>query len=131
MESMPRLDPLAVRPIDMVQFADEQFKAVSLALTEQYKMMVLGFRPGQFIPVHAPDVDLLALVLRGKGYAEIGGKRTDLEPGMMVGAPRQVARGIFAEDEMVVLVYVSPVPGAGDHKDVDTGLSTKQFQPGG
>ncbi|HEX6989334.1 MAG TPA: hypothetical protein VF282_07675 [Bacillota bacterium] len=124
------LTAFAVRPEEKAAFSPERFAAVRLAQTDRYKVMVLGFRPGQFIPVHTPGIDLLALVLRGRGYAEVDGERVPLEPGVLFAAPRHVSRGIFGEEELVVLAYVSPPPGPGDHEGVDEGLRAGRFQAG-
>ncbi|HEY8450095.1 MAG TPA: hypothetical protein VIL95_06415 [Bacillota bacterium] len=43
-----------------------------------------------------------SLVLRGRGHAQVGGERIELEPG--------------------VLAYVSPPPGPDDHRGVEEGL---------
>ena len=119
----------AVRPADVAEFSPDRFTAVSLARTDDYKVMVLGFEPGQFIPVHTPGNDLVALVLEGRGYAEAGGQRVDLEPGLLFGVPGGRERGIYAEERLVVLAFVSPLPGPGDHDAVAEGLRQGRFRP--
>ncbi|MEX2355679.1 MAG: hypothetical protein WD535_01465, partial [Thermaerobacterales bacterium] len=108
---------------------DERFTAVPLVLADGYKVMVLSFREDQFIPVHVPDVDLLGIVLSGQGYSEIGGECIQLETGVMFGASRGVSRGIYGQDDLIVLAYVSPLPGPDDHRGVETGLQNNQFRP--
>ncbi|HEY8449436.1 MAG TPA: cupin [Bacillota bacterium] len=120
--TLGQLTQMAVRPELLAEFSAERFAAVPLAQTERYKVMVLGFEPGQFIPVHTPGIDLLALVLRGRGHAEVGGERIELQPGVLFTAPQHVSRGIFADEQTVVLAYVSPPPGPDDHRGVAEGL---------
>lgn len=122
--------PGAVRPLALAEFSPERFAAVPVARTDRFKAMVLAFEPGQFIPVHAPSVDLLAYVIEGRGTAEVGGVAHALEPGVLVLAPRGVSRGIRAETRLVALAYVSPLPGPEDHRDVQAGLSLGRFRPG-
>lgn len=122
--------PGAVRPLALAEFSAERFAAVPVARTDRFKVMVLAFEPGQFIPVHTPSVDLLAYVIEGQGVAEVGGVAHALEPGVLLLAPRGVPRGIRADTHLVALAYVSPPPGPDDHREVEAGLRLGRFHPG-
>ena len=121
--------PGAIHVRALAEFAPERFAGVPVARTDRFKAMVLGFEPGQFIPVHAPGVDLLAYVVEGEGEAVVGAVSHPLEPGALVIAPRGVARGIRARTRLVVLAFVSPLPGPDDHVDVEAGLRAGRFRP--
>lgn len=48
---------------EVVALAADQFNAVTLAQNERAKNILACFKPGQFIPVHAPGVDLSLVIL--------------------------------------------------------------------
>ena len=57
---MPRIDTDAAR-----EYEDGSFAANGVFKTDDAKMVYACFEPGQFIPVHAPDSDVVVTVRRG------------------------------------------------------------------
>jgi quercetin dioxygenase-like cupin family protein len=123
---MPVIDFDADREYD-----DGQFSAVPVHVSEQSKTICGYFLPGQFIPVHAPDSDLTAVVKSGTGIVREGDTDHRVEPGDAVVVPAGTDRGIKADDdaELEVLLVVSPPPTDAEHEPVRQGLRTDQFEP--
>jgi len=48
-------------------FQPDRFTPVVIAQMERVKVILACFEPGQFIPVHRPNVDLVGVVLEGEG----------------------------------------------------------------
>lgn len=123
---MPVIDVDANREYD-----DEQFSAVPVHASEQSKTICGYFRPGQFIPVHAPDSDLTVVVRSGTGVVREGDTDHHVEAGDAVVVPAGTDRGIKADPhtELEVLLVVSPPPSDAEHEPVRQGLRTGQFEP--
>jgi quercetin dioxygenase-like cupin family protein/iron-sulfur cluster repair protein YtfE (RIC family) len=99
---------------ELARFAAERFTPVELVRSERLKVVLACFEPGQEIPVHRPDVDLVLVTLEGRGSLLAGGEPVPLEPGSLGFVPAGRPRGIRAETRMVVLHVASPPPGPAD-----------------
>jgi quercetin dioxygenase-like cupin family protein len=82
------------------------------------KVVLTRFESGQFIPVHAPSVDMALLVLEGDGYVLAGQTEYTVGPGAVVVVPAGESRGVRATTRLIALHVVSPPPTAADHADV-------------
>ncbi|HNS03646.1 MAG TPA: cupin domain-containing protein [Anaerolineae bacterium] len=107
---------------DAVAFQPGRFSPQVVAGNERAKVILVGFEPGQFIPVHQPGVDLTLLVLEGQGRIVAGDEELAVGPGALAFVPAGEARGIQAETRLVILHVVTPPPTDADHIQVMAGL---------
>jgi quercetin dioxygenase-like cupin family protein len=57
------MDPTVLKNYhDAAQFQSERFSPVAIAETKRLKVVLTCFEAGQFIPVHAPTVDMALVV---------------------------------------------------------------------
>jgi quercetin dioxygenase-like cupin family protein len=104
------------------RFQSEQFSPVPLTQTERVRVVLTCFEPGQFIPVHAPGVDMALVVLEGTGVVVAGEEESSVGPGAIIVAPAGETRGVKATTRMVAVHVVSPPPTDSDHAAVQSGL---------
>lgn len=109
-------------------YDDSKFKPVVVEENERVKVMVVSFRPGQFIPAHKPDVDLTFTVLQGKGRLITEGREEEIAPGAIAFVPAGEERGIMAETELVIMSAVTPPPTDGDHTAVKEKLQQNTWR---
>lgn len=103
----------------LAQFKKERFSAVPILRTEHVQVMIVAFEPGQEIPLHAPQVNLVVTVASGSGELYADGRVQALHEGDVALVPAGETRGIRARAERLVLVNtVTPLPGADDHGPV-------------
>jgi Uncharacterized conserved protein, contains double-stranded beta-helix domain len=76
------------------------------------------FKPSQYIPIHAPNSDLIFYVLQGQGKVTIGNKEYEVRDGSIVIVPKGVKRGVKADTYMEALHIVVPSPSPEDHEKV-------------
>ncbi len=105
-----------------VSYDTAEFNAIPLAETERGKTILACFEPGQFIPVHAPAVDLTLVVLEGEGQVVADHQEDRVGPGAIVVVTAGEARGVRAETRLVALHVVTPPPSEADHVEVRAGL---------
>jgi quercetin dioxygenase-like cupin family protein len=101
-----------------VRFQSEGFVAVPVAATPRLRVLVVSLLPDQFLPVHSPAVDLVAVVLEGEGLCAAGASDAQIGPGSVVVVPAGRQRGFRARTPMVLAVVVSPPPTGQDHAEV-------------
>jgi len=109
---------LVVDSRDWLQFRAEAFTAVALAATPRMRVLLVNLLSGQFLPVHAPQVDLAALVVEGEGLCVAGGHEGAVRAGTVLVAPAGAPRGFQAHTRMVLFVALSPPPTEADHAEV-------------
>ncbi|QKR00268.1 DUF2249 domain-containing protein [Metallosphaera tengchongensis] len=109
------------------KFSDSSFTPVQVYKTSTYAVILAYFKPGQFIPVHSPDIDLILYVRKGRGKVVAGEEKFEVSEGDIVVVPRGVKRGVQADTEMEVLHIVSPPPSEKDHEQVEKGLEVGRF----
>ncbi len=100
-------------------FKDDRYNAIGLAGSDHGKAMLVCLKPQQFIPVHAPGIDIFALVLEGHGILRDQETAQRAAPGDMLFVKAGLNRGILAETKMILWVIVSPPPGPNDHNLVE------------
>lgn len=110
-------------------FDDDRFRAHVLHESDDQKVVMGYFRPGQFIPVHAPDSDVAITVLRGEGVVREGETDHRVEPGSVVVVPAGVDRGVRAETELEATLVTAPPPGEAAHEPVRRGIAQGEFEP--
>ncbi|MBX8637075.1 MAG: DUF2249 domain-containing protein [Thermoplasmata archaeon] len=109
------------------QYSDDSFTPVPIYSDKNYKVILVYLKAGQFIPVHAPGVDLIFVVQSGIGEAVAADRTYRISPGDVLIVKRGVIRGIRAETDMEALHVVSPVPGDADHEDVARNIREGRF----
>ncbi len=120
--------PVFARPRERVAYDPARFLARPLFESAEVKVVHATFRPGQFIPVHAPDVHVVLYVLSGEGEVVAGEERRKVREGDLVVVPRKVKRGIRARTDMAVLHVVSPSPTPADHGDMAARIARGDFE---
>lgn len=123
---MPAIDFDAERDYD-----DERFSAVGVFRSDRMKVVCGYFRPGQFIPVHAPSSDVVIHVRDGSGIVRDGGVEHRVEAGDVVVVGADTDRGLRADDDskLEALLVTAPPPTDAEHEPVRTGLEGGQFDP--
>ncbi len=120
--------PVFVRPKERVSYDPTRFLARPLFESAEMKVVHATFRPGQFIPVHAPDVNVVLYVLSGEGEVVAGDERHKVREGDLVVVPRKLRRGVRAKTDMAILHVVSPTPTSADHGDMATRIARGDFE---
>jgi quercetin dioxygenase-like cupin family protein len=108
---------------DVAAFRPEQFTPVVVGGSERVRVLVVGLEPGQFIPVHAPGVDLALVVLEGEGRVVAGDREEAVSAGSVAFIPAGQARGLKASSRLIALHVVAPPPTDADHAAVVAGLT--------
>jgi len=123
---MPRIDTDAACGYD-----DERFAANDVFRTDDAKVVYACFEPGQFIPVHAPDSDVVVTVRRGRGLVREGETDHRVEPGDAVAVEAGTRRGILADEgeRLAALLVTAPPPTDAEHDPVRRGLRADEFEP--
>ncbi len=123
---MPRIDTDDAREYD-----DGSFAANGVFSTDDAKVVYACFEPGQFIPVHAPDSDVIVTVRRGRGLVREGSTDHRVEPGDAVAIEAGTRRGIRADegDRLEALLVTAPPPTHAEHDPVRRGLQNDEFEP--
>lgn len=114
---------------EVVALAADQFNAVTLAQNERAKNILACFKPGQFIPVHAPGVDLSLVILEGSGRLAAGDQETLFRAGTTAFIAAGEKRGLQAETQTVAFFVVTPPPTMADHTGVAAGIQRGSWQP--
>lgn len=115
MESVP-VTSLVGEARELAEYSADGFGRRVLGVTDRMAILLAGFRAGQEIPVHAPDVDLAASVLDGDGLMRLGERVQWVRTGDVAVIPAGEARGVRAgTGGMVMMVMVSPPPTSADH----------------
>src|SRR5512143_3355435 len=120
--------PVFTRPKEKVEFDPKRFLARSLFECAEMKVVQASFRAGQFIPVHAPDVNVALYLLSGEGEVVAGEERRKVREGDLVVVPRKMKRGGRAKTNMTVLHVVSPPPTQADHGDMAARIARGDFE---
>ncbi len=107
---------------DRVRFEPQRFTPVPLAESARTRALLVCLEPGQFIPIHEPNVDVTFVVLEGAGVIVAGTEEARVGPGAVSFVPAGEARGLRATERLVALHVVSPPPTAEDHSAVMEGL---------
>jgi quercetin dioxygenase-like cupin family protein len=123
---MPITDFDAERAYDADQFA-----AHKVVKTDSLQVVCGYFEPGQFIPVHAPDSDLVVAVQSGTGVVREGETDYRVETGDVVTVEADTERGVRADDDirLEALLVTAPPPTDAEHEPVRKGLRRGEFDP--
>jgi len=111
------------------EYSGDQFSARGVFRSDQLKVVCGYFEPGQFIPVHAPDSDVVVHVREGTGVVREGETDHQVEPGDVVAVPAAVNRGVKADESgrLEALLVTAPPPTDAEHGPVREGLRRGVF----
>ncbi len=119
------MEPFILKAAEWVQCDRHRLRPVLLTQNERLKVQLVCFEPGQQIPLHTPDVDLVLTVLEGHGLVIAGEKEGVVGPGSVVFVPAKVARSIRAHTRLVALAVMSPPAMAADHEEIEAALDQR------
>ena len=112
---------------DMKSFDETKFTPKPVYQSEGMKVVLAYFKPGQFIPVHSPQVEVVLCILEGEAEIVAGEERVVAKKHDLIVVPRGVKRGVKALSELSVLHVVQPPPGEADHQEVHQRLAEGKF----
>jgi len=114
-------------------YDDERFSAVEVFRSARMKAVCGYFEPGQFIPIHAPGSDVAIHVQSGTGLVGDGEDEHDVEPGDVVVVEADTNRGVKADDDtrLEVFLVTAPPPTDAEHEPVRKGIQRGEFDPQG
>jgi quercetin dioxygenase-like cupin family protein len=109
----------------------ERFSAQEVFRTDRSKVVCGYFEPGQFIPVHAPESDVVISVRAGTATVREGETDHRVGPGDVVVVEAGTARGVRADDNERVeaLLVTAPPPTDTEHEPVRQGIRHDEFEP--
>ena len=122
MEKIVRVNAAELKSLDDAKFVP---KAVYQSLG--MKVVLAYFKEGQFIPVHAPEIELVLCILEGKAEVIAGEERMAAGKNDIIIIPKGEKRGVKALTELTVLHVVQPPPSDMDHKEVHARLAQGKF----
>ncbi|MFB6160720.1 MAG: cupin domain-containing protein [Haloferacaceae archaeon] len=112
-------------------YDDDRFTARTVFRNERLKVVLGYFAPDQFIPVHAPDSDVVVAVQSGAAVVREGAEEHAVEPGDVVVVEAGTERGVRAADgaRMEALLVTAPPPTDEEHAPVRAGIREDAFDP--
>lgn len=116
---------------DEREYDNRRFSAVEIARTDRQKTVCSYFEPGQFIPVHTPDSDVVITVFSGSGIVREGDTDHQIEPGSVVAVAAGTDRGIKADaaGRLEAVLVTAPPPTNAEHEPVRRRLQHGTFEP--
>ncbi|UCD80400.1 MAG: hypothetical protein JSW26_02925 [Desulfobacterales bacterium] len=122
MEKIVRVNAEELKSLD-----DAKFVPKAVYQSQGMKVVLAYFKEGQFIPVHAPEVELVLCILDGKAEVAAGEERVSAAKNDIIIIPKGEKRGVRALSELTVLHVVHPPPSDMDHKEVHARLAQGKF----
>ena len=113
---------------ELKSFDEKKFNPKVLYQTDTLKVVAAYFKPGQFIPVHTPGVDVVICVLEGEAEIVAGNEKYVAKKNDLIVVPKGTQRGIRALTELSLLHVVQPAPSEKDHLEVHQKISSGRFE---
>lgn len=113
---------------ELKSFDEKKFNPKVLYQTDTLKVIAAYFKPGQFIPVHTPGVDVVICVLEGEAEIVAGNEKYVAKKNDLIVVPKGTKRGIRALTELSLLHVVQPAPSEKDHLEVHQKIATGKFE---
>jgi quercetin dioxygenase-like cupin family protein len=123
MEKIVKVNAAELKSLD-----DTKFVPKAVYQSQGVKVILAYFKEGQFIPVHAPEVELVLCILEGKAEVVAGEERVTAAKNDIIIIPKGEKRGVKALTELTVLHVVHPPPSDMDHKQVHARLAEGKFE---
>ena len=121
-------DIVKVNATDLKSFSENRFSPNPVYQSDGMKAVLAYFKPGQFIPVHSPGVELVLYIIEGEAEVVTGDERVRAVKDDLIVIPGGVKRGVKALTELSILHVVQPPPSAEDHNEVHAKLSQGAFE---
>jgi quercetin dioxygenase-like cupin family protein len=109
-------------------YGEDRFAPNPVYQSDGMKVVLAYFKPGQFIPVHSPGVELVLYIIAGEAEVVTGDERVQAQKDDLLVFPKGVKRGVKALTELTILHVVSPPPSADDHNEVHAKLAEGSFE---
>jgi len=122
MEKIVRVNAEELKSLD-----DTKFVPKAVYQSQGMKVVLAYFKEGQFIPVHAPEIELVLCILEGKAEVIAGEERVTAGKNDIIIIPKGQKRGVKALSELTVLHVVQPPPSDMDHQEVHERLAQGEF----
>jgi quercetin dioxygenase-like cupin family protein len=113
---------------ELRSFGEKGFNPNIVYQGTEIKVVLAYFKKDQFIPVHAPEVDLILYIIEGEAEVVAGEERLSAVKDDLIVIPKGAKRGIKALTALSILHVVQPPPTAEDHKEVHTKLAKGRFE---
>ena len=122
MENIVKVNAADLKTLDETKFVPKP-----VYQSDGMKVVLAYFKEGQFIPVHAPEVELVLCILDGKAEIVAGEEKAVASKNDIFIVPKGQKRGIKALTELTVLHVVAPPPSDMDHKEVRAMIAEGKF----
>ena len=123
METIVHVNARELKSLD-----DNKFTPKPVYQTAEMKVVLAYFKPGQFIPVHAPQVDVVLCILEGEAEIVAGDEMVTAQKDDLIIVPKGQKRGVKAVSELTLLHVVQPPPEEKDHNKVHQKLAEGKFE---
>lgn len=100
---------------ESVTFGDRGPEPTTLIETPRLKVVLVGLRADQAIPIH-PSPEALYHFLQGSGTMTVDSQAFEVHPGATVIAPSGGKRGITAVTDIVFIGTTLPAESKGSHE---------------
>ena len=117
-----------VNAMEIKSLDDNKFTPKPVYQSDGMKVVLAYFKKDQFIPVHAPEVELVLYVLEGEAELVAGDERVVAGKDDLIVIPKGAKRGVKALTELTILHVVQPPPTAEDHNEVHAKLAQGRFE---
>ena len=118
METVVRVNAAELKSLD-----DNKFTPKPVYQTAEMKVVLAYFKPGQFIPVHYPQVDVVLCVIEGEAEIIAGDDLVIAKKDDLIIVPKGHKRRVKALSELTLLHVVQPPPEEKDHNEVHRKLA--------
>ncbi len=112
---------------ELKSFDDSKFTPKPVYQTDDMKVVLAYFKPGQFIPVHSPKVDVVLYILEGEAEIVAGDRTVTAGKDDLIIVPKGFKRGVKAISELSLLHVAQPPPGEKEHNEVHRKLGEGIF----
>ncbi|MDI7261963.1 MAG: cupin [Thermodesulfobacteriota bacterium] len=112
---------------DLESFDEKKFNPKAIYQSDQIRVILAYFKKGQFIPVHAPEIDVILCILGGEAEVVAGEEKFQAKTNDLIIVPKGVKRGVRALTELTVLHVVQPPPSEEDHREVHQKMALGRF----
>ena len=93
------------------EFDDKRFVSKLIFDSERMRVVLFCLKAGQELSPHSAPSEVLFYCVEGSGKAIVGKDNIPLSPGSLVDCSPQIAHGLKADKDLVVLAVIAPRPG--------------------